>query len=35
MWDGMSTIEHGMNPDGVRKAKMLERQEEVPKAERR
>ncbi len=31
----MAMIEHGMDPDGVKKAKMLARQEEVPTLERR
>jgi hypothetical protein len=31
----MAMIEHGMDPDAVKKAKMLARQEEVPRLERR
>ncbi len=31
----MAMIEHGMDPDAVKKAKMLERQQEVPRLERR
>jgi hypothetical protein len=31
----MAMIEHGMDPDGVKKAKMLARQEEAPRLERR
>jgi hypothetical protein len=31
----MAMIERGMDPDGVKKAKMLARQEEAPRLERR
>ena len=31
----MAMIERGMDPDGVKKARMLARQEEVPRLERR
>ena len=31
----MAMIEHGMDPDGVKKAKMLARQEDAPRLERR
>jgi hypothetical protein len=31
----MAMIEHGMDPDAVKKARMLARHEEVPRLERR
>lgn len=31
----MAMIEHGMDPEAVKKAKMLARQDEVPRLERR
>jgi hypothetical protein len=31
----MAMIEHGMDPDAVKKARMLARQEEAPRLERR